>query len=185
LSPFKIPENFDQLTKAISEQSVSLFHSSCEDFRPFFKLKELFPTRKGCEETRERGSNYENVRLTDNENWFFDSEKFHSDSNVFAVEIPFNITLSNKDLYRWEPYVIVSGSLPRWNEIFFGRHKNKISFVATLRKLNYHFFYTLGQFLVHQEHDFSLYKKYDFEDHNIRMESAFHHQLMQVKDTKS
>jgi hypothetical protein len=76
-------------------------------------------------------------------------------------------------------------SLPRWNEIFFGRHKNKISFVATLRKLNYHFFYTLTQFLVHQEHDFSLYKRYDFEDHNRRMESAFHHQLMQVKDTKS
>jgi hypothetical protein len=75
-------------------------------------------------------------------------------------------------------------SLPRWNEIFFGRHKNKISFVATLRKLGYHFFYILHQFIVHQEHDFSLYRKNSIQDHNKRMESAFHHQVLQVQNMK-
>jgi len=174
----RVPSNFNELKQAIGEQWVSLFHSELEDFQHFSSLADIFSPAVACESPLEEKSNYKNVKLTNNDKWFYESLK--ESKEIKASAIPNMYTHSEGMMLKWEPFLIVArtnmdkglSTMPRYNELFFGRMKNKISFVNALRILNYQFFYIRHDFIVHMEHPFSIYRATEQISHYEDMKTA-------------
>jgi hypothetical protein len=195
----EIPGNFIELKRGVENQTYSLFHSSCYDLSAFHNFKSS-KTPEGCENTNEKRPNYPNVRLSENDRWFYDSLDLVPLNEISAVQVsPLKIS-SNQDLNRWEPFLIINQmkafpqvfqleksekrlikDIPRWNEIFFGRHRNKISYVAMLRLLEHQFFYIVGEFIIHVHHAHSIYRLQNKQKHNQLMDAAFIAQISQIK----
>jgi len=173
----RVPKDFAELKRAIGEQWVMLFHAELDDFQYFQKLSELFSPAIGCESRYEEHANFKNVMMTNNNKWFYETATQSSDK--LATEIPNAWTSSETMMNKWEPFLIVPRTaltfpetLPRYNEIFFGRSKNKISFVNSLRIFQYRFFYIRNEFIIHMEHPYSIYRMNEFEFHYTAMKVA-------------
>eukprot|EP00039_Didymoeca_costata_P030938 m.32282 g.32282 ORF g.32282 m.32282 type:complete len:521 (+) comp8394_c0_seq2:357-1919(+) len=65
-------------------------------------------------------------------------------------------------LQYWEPFVMVrrveadESKLPRYNEAYVGRYRNKVAFVSNLRAKKYAFHTLLQEFAIHYPHDLAL-----------------------------
>eukprot|EP00735_Rhodelphis_limneticus_P014644 TRINITY_DN8705_c0_g1::TRINITY_DN8705_c0_g1_i1::g.376::m.376 TRINITY_DN8705_c0_g1::TRINITY_DN8705_c0_g1_i1::g.376 ORF type:complete len:116 (+),score=34.48,Glyco_transf_49/PF13896.1/4.4e-09 TRINITY_DN8705_c0_g1_i1:3-350(+) len=58
----------------------------------------------------------------------------------------------------YEPYVVLSrldaqgNTMPRYNELFVGYYKNKISWITSLRIYRYRFYVLRGDYVMHAPH---------------------------------
>uniref|UniRef100_A0A7S2GM88 Uncharacterized protein n=1 Tax=Octactis speculum TaxID=3111310 RepID=A0A7S2GM88_9STRA len=79
---------------------------------------------------------------------------------------------------RYEPYLLleISPRVPKYDERYSGYGKNKIQFVAHLRKRSYEFFVIPGGFSVHVPHKVSKHKKAWMKEdspHRSKMDAQF------------
>lgn len=143
----RVPSTFEQLRMATVEGHAQPFHCSFPYLIKGTKGRSMsYHCKKGGSSNWTPG-----INATNYQRWYDDSS--NGLGGFYRVKMPGPKT----DKY-YEPFTVVRRvegngfQLPRYQEKYVGRYKNKISFVTGLKTWRYQFFVIRNEFTLHMPH---------------------------------